>query len=86
MTLIAKDMYRIEPGWWFEGELNEAREWIKDAEEIITDCIECGAFTLAGEYRAKDIVKNLGELRKMLEEAEEIIDNEEVDNVHNGMA
>lgn len=69
--MIVATPYRIEPGYFFEGELNEAREWIKDAEEIITDCIECGAFTLAGEYRAKDIVKNLGELRKMLEEAEE---------------
>ena len=77
--MIAATPYRIEPGYFFKGELNEAREWIKDAEEIITDCIECGAFTLAGEYRAKDIVKNLGELRKMLEEAEEIIDNEEVE-------
>ena len=71
--MIVATPYRIEPRYFFEGELNEAREWIKDAEEIITDCIECGAFTLAGEYRAKDIVKNLGELRKMLEEAEECI-------------
>lgn len=72
--LIAKSVYRIEPGWWFKGETEEVVSWLKDTEELISSMI--GDLSTADRYKAKDILAALGEIRGMLEEAE-IIEGEE---------
>lgn len=72
MMLIAKSVYRIEPGWWFEGETVEAAAWLKDAEEFIGAMVECADLSTADRYKAKDILVALGGIRVMLENAEEI--------------
>lgn len=67
-------LYRIEPGWWFDGSCNEAVSWLKDAEELISSMVS--DLSTADKYKAKDILAALGEIRGMLEEAE-IIEGEE---------
>ena len=71
MMLIAKSVYRIEPGWWFKGETEEAVSWLKDAEEFIGTIVECADLSTADRYKAKDILAALGEIRAMLEDAED---------------
>ena len=63
-------LYRIEPGWWFDGSCNEAVSWLKDAEELISSMIN--DLSTADKYKAKDILAALVEIRGMLEDAEEI--------------
>lgn len=72
MMLIAKSVYRIEPGWWFKGETVEAAAWLKDAEEFIGAMVECGDLSAADRYKAEDILAALWGIRVMLEDAEEI--------------
>ena len=71
MMLIAKSVYRIEPGWWFKGEIEEAVLWVKDTEEFIGTMVECADLSTADRYKAKDILAALGEIRVMLENAED---------------
>ena len=71
------DMYRIEPGYWFEGENLEAAAWLKDAEEFIGAMVECADLSTADRYKAKDILAALEQIRIMLEDAEIIVEGEE---------
>lgn len=71
-------LYRIEPGWWFDGETVEAAAWLKDAEEFIGAMVECADLSTADRYKAKDILAALGEIRGILEDAEIIVEGEEV--------
>lgn len=73
--LIAKDMYRIEPGWWFKGEIEEAVSWLKETEELISSMIT--DLSTADKYKAKDILAALEQIRMMLEDAEIIVEGEE---------
>lgn len=70
-------LYRIEPGWRFDGSCNEAVSWLKDAEEFICAMVECADLSTADRYKAKDILAALGNIREILEQAEMIEEEEE---------
>lgn len=67
-------LYRIEPGWWFDGSCDEAVSWLKDAEELIWSMIT--DLSTPDKYKAKDILAALGKIREVLEEAEIIVEGE----------